>query len=171
MSQLQMPVTSIASDMSITSNDNSILKNTTNLCESYQKTNIRKWTVDQPKGPFKYHKKWTVLVANDSKYEIERTLRMLNKADKDVTVVVAKNGKEAFEIYKKKIQQNMKFHWIFLEMEMPDYNGLDAISMIREYENMHSIPLTHCCIMVDSDSDDYHEKYEKYNVNWFVVRP
>ena len=94
------------------------------LMESFNTTYKRKWVINQKNKPLKFHEKFTILLANNSHNEIDITINMLRMTESDIMVLTASDGKEAYQIFNKKFSENLKFHLIILEMNMPNYNGL-----------------------------------------------
>lgn len=75
--------------------------------------------------------KLRVLVADDNNTNIEVVSRML-KLEKVVDVTIAKDGQEAYELVKANFEQNERFDVIFMDIQMPNVNGLQSTRMIRE---------------------------------------
>jgi two-component system chemotaxis response regulator CheY len=56
-------------------------------------------------------------------------------------IEMAKNGYEAIEKVKQSLDKNAVFHVIFLDIMMPDLNGIEALEEIRSAEAQHGIHL------------------------------
>lgn len=75
--------------------------------------------------------KLRVLVADDNLTNIEVVSRMLKLEDvSDVTV--AKDGKEAYDVVKETMRKNQAFDVIFMDVAMPNIDGLESTRLIRE---------------------------------------
>jgi len=80
-------------------------------------------------------------------------------------VIVANNGKEAFDIFK-----ISKFDVILMDIMMPVMDGLDATRHIREYEHQNQIEKQTPIIALIADRMS-REEYLSYGMNEFMVKP
>ena len=73
-----------------------------------------------------------ILLVEDEVINQQVTTELLTKANLDV--VLACDGNEAVEHYKASLEQSIPFTAILMDIQMPNLNGYEATSHIREFE-------------------------------------
>lgn len=71
-----------------------------------------------------------VLVAEDNKVNQEVVLRML-KLEDVYDVTIAKDGQEAYEKVRESMENGEHFHLVFMDVQMPNVDGIQSTKMIR----------------------------------------
>ncbi|KAK1589684.1 hsp90-like protein [Colletotrichum navitas] len=75
--------------------------------------------------------KLRVLVADDNSTNIEVVSKML-KLEEVYDVTVAKDGQEAYDLVKANMDNNKGFDVIFMDVQMPNLDGLQSTKLIRK---------------------------------------
>ena len=79
-------------------------------------------------------------------------------------VEVAENGKVAIE----KLKRHIGYDLIFMDIQMPVMNGLDAIDIIRQSERWKTIPVIAMTALALKEDQD---KILKHDFNYFITKP
>lgn len=101
----------------------------------------------------------TILIVDDEPLCIHFLVHILQK---DYTIFVAKNGKSAVEI-----ASNHLPDLILLDVDMPDMNGYETLSKLRESEATKTIP---AIFITGRDAAEDHEKSHKLGAVDFIPK-
>ncbi|KAM0176758.1 hypothetical protein ACHAPF_004615 [Botrytis cinerea] len=110
-------------------------------------------------------KKIRVLVAEDNLVNQEVVLRML-KLEDVYDVVVAKDGQEAYDIVKQSMEEGKFFNLIFMDIQMPNLDGLQSTRLIREMG--YSAPIV--ALTAFAEESNVKECYES-GMDHFLSKP
>ncbi|KAI9803565.1 MAG: hypothetical protein M1825_001908 [Sarcosagium campestre] len=106
-----------------------------------------------------------VLVAEDNQVNQEVVLRML-KLEDIYDVTVAKDGQEAYDIVKESMDQNNLFNLIFMDIQMPNLDGLQSTKLIRQMG--YSAPIV--ALTAFAEESNVKECMES-GMNFFLAKP
>lgn len=106
-----------------------------------------------------------VLVAEDNKINQEVVLRML-KLEEIYDVTIAKDGQEAFDKVQESMRDNKHYHLIFMDVQMPNVDGIQSTKMIR---NMgFSAPIVALTAFAEKSNED---ECMASGMDYFLAKP
>ncbi len=109
--------------------------------------------------------KMNILLAEDNK--INQKVAMLNLNNLGYQVDIASNGKEAVEKF-----ENGDYDLIFMDVQMPEMDGIEACKKIRELEiNSDSTKKIPIIAMTANTSEDERKKYMEAGMDDYISKP
>lgn len=109
--------------------------------------------------------KLRVLVADDNSTNIEVVSKML-KLEDIYDVTIAKDGQEAYDLVKATMANNQHFDVIFMDIQMPNLDGLQSTRLIRKMG--YSAPIV--ALTAFSDESNVKDCMES-GMNEFLSKP
>lgn len=109
--------------------------------------------------------KLRVLVADDNSTNIEVVSRLL-KLEDVYDVTIAKDGQEAYDLVKANMERNQHFDVIFMDIQMPNLDGLQSTRLIRKMG--YSAPIV--ALTAFSEESNVKECMES-GMNEFLSKP
>lgn len=109
--------------------------------------------------------KLRVLVADDNSTNVEVVSRLL-KLEDVYDVTIAKDGQEAYDLVKANMECNRHFDVIFMDVQMPNLDGLQSTRMIRKMG--YSAPIV--ALTAFSEESNVKECMES-GMNEFLSKP
>lgn len=109
--------------------------------------------------------KLRVLVADDNSTNIEVVSRLL-KLEDVYDVTIAKDGQEAYDLVKANMEKNQHFDVIFMDIQMPNLDGLQSTRLIRKMG--YSAPIV--ALTAFSEESNVRECMES-GMNEFLSKP
>jgi len=105
-----------------------------------------------------------ILLAEDNKVNVIVAKQIILKAGHQV--VIANNGLEAVEMFKKE-----KFDLILMDIMMPEMDGLTASNLIRSIENESELAFTPIIALTANVIKKDQQKYIEAGMNDFISKP
>jgi len=118
----------------------------------------------QPAAPVVRLPKLHVLVAEDNPVNQKVAAGILRR--QSCTVVVATNGRQAFDAFLKE-----HFDLILMDVQMPELDGLEASKLIREEERRRSLDRTPIIAVTAHASAAQHEQCRAHGMDAVVTKP
>ncbi len=105
-----------------------------------------------------------VLAAEDNKTNQLVFKKMLKNVEMDLTLV--ENGREAVEAYEK-----VNPHMIFMDISMPEMDGMEATAKIRELERKSGRKPVPICAMTAHAMDGDKERISDHGLDYYLTKP
>jgi two-component system sensor histidine kinase/response regulator len=109
-------------------------------------------------------RRYKILIAEDS--ADNRTLLQIYLEKHSVDLFFAENGKRAVDLF-----QQQKFDIVFMDIQMPEMDGITATKLIREYEKSHNLKATPILAFSAHKPQDIFNPGEQVHFNDFVLKP
>ncbi|KAI9761302.1 MAG: hypothetical protein M4579_001092 [Chaenotheca gracillima] len=109
-----------------------------------------------------------ILVAEDNKVNQEVVLRML-KLEDVYDITVAKDGQEAYDMVKESMEQERRYHLIFMDIQMPNVDGLQSTRLIREMG--FSAPIVALTAFAEESNVQEYFKGLASGMDYFLAKP
>eukprot|EP00026_Physarum_polycephalum_P000093 Phypoly_transcript_00093.p1 GENE.Phypoly_transcript_00093~~Phypoly_transcript_00093.p1 ORF type:complete len:2228 (+),score=422.82 Phypoly_transcript_00093:105-6788(+) len=90
---------------------------------------------------------------------------------KGYKVHMANNGLEGFETYKTRALQNIPFHYILMDIQMPVMDGLESTIRIRNFEKEHESRPATIIGLSGNARDEYKEQALTAGMNYYITKP
>ena len=107
-----------------------------------------------------------VLLTDDDEDDRLIFKEILNEMDKDIAVHMVNNGKQLMDFLASK--NNLLPHIIFLDLNMPNMNGIECLQEIRKVEKYNDIFIA---IYSTSSSEKDVEDTFLYGANIYITKP
>jgi CheY-like chemotaxis protein/two-component sensor histidine kinase len=117
-------------------------------------------------APSGEEKQLNILLAEDNPVNQKLAEKMLSKSGHKVTV--AGNGKEAFHKY---IDSPIKIDLIFMDVQMPEMDGLESTRAIRDFEKEKDVLGVPIVAMTGQAMDGDREKCLETGMDDYIVKP
>lgn len=110
---------------------------------------------------------WKILVVDDNFANRQLLIEILRDyANCDIAV----DGKEGWEAYQRSVSENSPYDVILLDIEMPELNGLQVLSMIREHEKKTGAAKKLPIIMVTAHSKPFNDAFDR-GCDDYILKP
>lgn len=106
-----------------------------------------------------------IYLADDDSDDIEIFQTAINEIDPEIQITVLNNGEELLHQLEKSTELP---DVIFLDINMPKINGLDALRIIKSTEVFNIIPVIMCSTSI---GDSYVKQAHSLGAHYFIVKP
>lgn len=108
-----------------------------------------------------------ILIVDDNEDSLFLLEMILKK--EGYNLFLARDGMEAVNIYKKEYKEDTPIEIIFMDIRMPNMNGIEATKLIRKFEKEnHIIP---CKIIMLTAYTDYEKKGVEAGADEVLLKP
>ncbi|MFK7861817.1 MAG: response regulator [Granulosicoccus sp.] len=110
-----------------------------------------------------------LLLVEDNDIDVELVRRIAKRYSLDVPIVRASNGVEALEMLQRPDECGLEQPYIILlDNNMPMMNGIELLEHMAEYGPALETPLY---VLSTSDSQIDMDKFEKYKISGYLIKP
>lgn len=106
-----------------------------------------------------------IYLADDDSDDIEFFQTVINELNPEAQITVSYNGEELLNQLEKSIELP---DIIFLDINMPKINGLDALKIIKLIDVINTIPVIMCSTGID---DSYVKQAYALGAHYYIVKP
>ena len=125
-----------------------------------------KTATDTPSKASGGKKRLNILLAEDNPVNQKLAEKMFTKSGH--RVMTAGNGKEAFRLYSESPE---KYDLIFMDVQMPEMDGLESTRAIREFEKEKGVPNVPIVAMTGLTLEGDREKCLERGMDDYIVKP
>jgi len=104
-----------------------------------------------------------IMIVDDNPDLLYMVKKGLERIDEGYKVTSANGGKECFELLKKGDMPDL----ILLDVMMPEINGWDVFTKIKENPTWREIPI----VFLTAKTDDYSKGFGKITANDYITKP
>ena len=104
-----------------------------------------------------------IMIVDDNPDLLFMVKKGLERIDQEFTVISANGGKECFKFLQKGDQPDL----ILLDVMMPEMNGWDVFTKIKENPNWRKIPI----VFLTAKTDDYSQGFGKISAEDYIGKP
>ena len=108
---------------------------------------------------------FSILLVDDDKIERIKFLKAIKNLNHQCQIIEAENGFDAF-LQLNNLENSIDL--IISDIQMPQMNGIEFITKIRESKDFKNIPIV---VMSNADNKKYREICLNYNVLGFFTKP